>query len=350
MPKKKRGLPRAASARGRSVKYDPSRSATYSVQLLRGRLRRPPAPIRPFPFPSETFGAPDDPSAETTASLPQGGPQAFGGYVAVAPAKNAVALFELYRSINYRPRPDDDVELRCIGTHRLIDAYIHSTFAIPFHAARRRGSLRFNLKRYPSVAAVLRRLERAINADDGEAWHRAWRELSPRGQQLLDVAFRWEFRKQRWHPTPNDLSFEIDGTLLDRQHPYRPPLLISFSLSVRNSRGERVLLTETPIPKDILVGAMRRTIKWNARRRRPRVDEKDEAAADLVAVYCFLTGEHPHQLGHSAGSSRRVGGVFDFVAQVERLYGVPLLSAHSGAGWARVLARVQKRLGDWAGG
>jgi hypothetical protein len=105
------------------------------------------------------------------------------------------------------------------------------------------------------------------------------------------VAFRWEFRKQKWRPPP--FYLEWDGSLIKKKDIWSPPSLISTSLSVRNRRGKWVRIRSTAeddaIPRHILLAAMARTIRWNSRAGRPPTYEQDEAAADVIAAYAFLS-------------------------------------------------------------
>jgi hypothetical protein len=202
----------------------------------------------------------------------------------IIPTENAKLLFDLYRIVSRFSDRDDFEAQHCADeTHELMTTYVGGMYYLDYSADDPK------LERYPPVARVLRRLQRAILADRWSAFHDAWNELSPHGRRLLDVAFRWEFRKQRWRPKFSDDSgldaFFFDGTLLNVGRPYSSPGLITGSLRAKDRSGNYVRLARDPVPRNILIAAMKRTIEWNSQRRRPRINEQDEAAAHALASY-----------------------------------------------------------------
>ena len=109
------------------------------------------------------------------AQAPQGAPIIFG-YSAEPPYATFVALSNLYRSIVTLPHyPDYEAIKRAEETHLLIRTYIQASYYMPLRA---RGGAQNRLERYPPLRGALRRIKRAVQKNDEEAFHRAWLAVS----------------------------------------------------------------------------------------------------------------------------------------------------------------------------
>ena len=216
-----------------------------------------------LPLPNILRDEPRRTSDDPLLQAPQGGPIVFKSSVE-PPYANLVALSNLYRSVSIYPHHEHyEARRRAEENHFLLRTYIQACYYVPLRA---RSSAKDRLERYPPVRAALRRIQRAVQKNDEEAFHRAWLALSLRGKELLSQTFNEQVTSFR---DPHGLD------LLDPRWPSRPPSWLRY------------------YSKHVIAAVVTRAIKLNSGQGRRYSREQDAAAAEIVAAYSFLTGTAP---------------------------------------------------------